>query len=92
MSALGEQTRPNPSSAADPGAHLCGVFVANFPSRPLSPPCPILYHPIHTSTITIMAEYVKVEKIVPKFPPPAFGDIAKASNDVCLGCLSRALG
>lgn len=35
-----------------------------------------------------MTEYVKVEKIVPKFPPPAFGDIAKASNDVCLGCLS----
>lgn len=31
-----------------------------------------------------MTEFVKVEKIVPKFPPPAFGDIAKASNDVCL--------
>jgi voltage-dependent anion channel protein 2 len=29
-----------------------------------------------------MTEYVKVEKIVPKFPPPAFGDIAKASNDL----------
>jgi len=32
-----------------------------------------------------MTEFVKVEKLVPKFPPPAFGDIAKASNDVCLG-------
>ncbi|EDU47211.1 outer mitochondrial membrane protein porin 1 [Pyrenophora tritici-repentis Pt-1C-BFP] len=31
-----------------------------------------------------MTEYVKVEKIVPKFPPPAFSDIAKASNDVKL--------
>ncbi|KAA8619535.1 Mitochondrial porin voltage-dependent anion channel [Pyrenophora tritici-repentis] len=29
-----------------------------------------------------MTEYVKVEKIVPKFPPPAFSDIAKASNDL----------
>ncbi|KAG9200094.1 Mitochondrial porin [Epicoccum nigrum] len=29
-----------------------------------------------------MTEYVKIEKIVPKFPPPAFGDIAKASNDL----------
>jgi voltage-dependent anion channel protein 2 len=28
-------------------------------------------------------EYVRVEKVIPKFPPPAFGDIAKASNDVC---------
>ncbi len=37
-----------------------------------------------------MTEYVKVEKIVPKFPPPAFGDIAKASNDVCLDHLSGA--
>ncbi|KAF1942339.1 hypothetical protein EJ02DRAFT_454359 [Clathrospora elynae] len=27
-------------------------------------------------------EYVKVEKIVPRFPPPAFSDIAKASNDL----------
>ncbi|KAL6703234.1 Mitochondrial porin [Coniothyrium glycines] len=27
-------------------------------------------------------EYVKIEKIVPKFPPPAFSDIAKASNDL----------
>ena len=30
-----------------------------------------------------MTEYVKVEKVIPKFPPPAFSDIAKASNDVC---------
>jgi hypothetical protein len=44
-------------------------------SRPLS-----LIH-----NTAIMSEYVKVEKIVPKFPPPAFSDIAKASNDVCLG-------
>jgi voltage-dependent anion channel protein 2 len=29
-----------------------------------------------------MTEYVKIEKIVPRFPPPAFGDIAKASNDL----------
>jgi voltage-dependent anion channel protein 2 len=29
-----------------------------------------------------MTEYVKVEKIIPKFPPPAFSDIAKASNDL----------
>ncbi|KAH6639491.1 mitochondrial porin-like protein [Boeremia exigua] len=29
-----------------------------------------------------MTEFVKVEKLVPKFPPPAFGDIAKASNDL----------
>ncbi|KAH5956015.1 hypothetical protein HBI85_196910 [Parastagonospora nodorum] len=29
-----------------------------------------------------MSEYVRVEKIVPKFPPPAFSDIAKASNDL----------
>ncbi|KAH8730197.1 eukaryotic porin/Tom40 [Phaeosphaeriaceae sp. PMI808] len=29
-----------------------------------------------------MAEYIKVEKIIPKFPPPAFSDIAKASNDL----------
>jgi voltage-dependent anion channel protein 2 len=29
-----------------------------------------------------MTEFVKVEKIVPRFPPPAFGDIAKASNDL----------
>ncbi|CBX91959.1 hypothetical protein IAQ61_000166 [Plenodomus lingam] len=29
-----------------------------------------------------MTEYVKVEKIVPRFPPPAFSDIAKASNDL----------
>jgi voltage-dependent anion channel protein 2 len=29
-----------------------------------------------------MTEYIKVEKIVPRFPPPAFGDIAKASNDL----------
>ncbi|KAF1921732.1 mitochondrial porin-like protein [Ampelomyces quisqualis] len=28
------------------------------------------------------SEYVRVEKIVPKFPPPAFSDIAKASNDL----------
>lgn len=57
------------------------------------------YHHIYPSSTTpytpfpstIMTEYVKVEKIVPKFPPPAFGDIAKASNDVCLGCLSGAL-
>jgi hypothetical protein len=28
-------------------------------------------------------EYVRVEKVIPKFPPPAFSDIAKASNDVC---------
>jgi hypothetical protein len=32
-----------------------------------------------------MTEYIKVEKIVPKFPPPAFSDISKASNDVCFG-------
>lgn len=31
-----------------------------------------------------MTDFVKVEKLVPKFPPPAFSDIAKASNDVCL--------
>jgi hypothetical protein len=39
-----------------------------------------------------MTEYIKVEKIVPKFPPPAFSDISKASNDVCFGPLppSRA--
>jgi voltage-dependent anion channel protein 2 len=35
-----------------------------------------------------MTEYVKVEKIVPRFPPPAFSDIAKASNDVC--CAHKA--
>jgi hypothetical protein len=35
-------------------------------------------------------EYVKVEKIIPRFPPPAFSDIAKASNDVCLAA-PRAL-
>ncbi|EMD97813.1 hypothetical protein COCC4DRAFT_200867 [Bipolaris maydis ATCC 48331] len=29
-----------------------------------------------------MPEYVKVESIVPKVPPPAFSDIAKASNDL----------
>jgi voltage-dependent anion channel protein 2 len=29
-----------------------------------------------------MTEYVKVEKIIPKVPPPAFSDIAKASNDL----------
>ncbi|KAF1849860.1 mitochondrial porin-like protein [Cucurbitaria berberidis CBS 394.84] len=29
-----------------------------------------------------MTEYVKVEKVIPKFPPPAFSDIAKASNDL----------
>ncbi|KAF2846327.1 mitochondrial porin-like protein [Plenodomus tracheiphilus IPT5] len=29
-----------------------------------------------------MTEYVKVEKIIPRFPPPAFSDIAKASNDL----------
>jgi voltage-dependent anion channel protein 2 len=37
-----------------------------------------------------MTEYVKVEKIIPKFPPPAFSDIAKASNDVCFGSPRRA--
>lgn len=37
-----------------------------------------------------MTEYVKVEKIVPRFPPPAFSDIAKASNDVCLGLRKAA--
>ncbi|OAL48635.1 mitochondrial porin-like protein [Pyrenochaeta sp. DS3sAY3a] len=29
-----------------------------------------------------MTDFVKVEKLVPKFPPPAFSDIAKASNDL----------
>ncbi|KAH9876315.1 hypothetical protein J1614_004194 [Plenodomus biglobosus] len=29
-----------------------------------------------------MTEYVKIEQIVPRFPPPAFSDIAKASNDL----------
>ncbi|OAK95874.1 mitochondrial porin-like protein [Phaeosphaeriaceae sp. SRC1lsM3a] len=29
-----------------------------------------------------MSEYVRVEKLVPKVPPPAFSDIAKASNDL----------
>lgn len=29
-----------------------------------------------------MTEYVVKEKLVPKFPPPAFSDIAKASNDL----------
>ncbi|KAF5845694.1 hypothetical protein GGP41_009541 [Bipolaris sorokiniana] len=29
-----------------------------------------------------MPEYVKVESIIPKVPPPAFSDIAKASNDL----------
>ena len=33
-------------------------------------------------------EYVKVEKVVPRFPPPAFGDIAKPSNDV--RCVHKA--
>jgi hypothetical protein len=39
-----------------------------------------------------MTEYVKIEKIVPRFPPPAFGDIAKASNDVCLAAASKLQG
>ena len=47
-------------------------------------------HPYTSPPSFIMTEYVKIEKIVPKFPPPAFGDIAKASNDVCLACLSGA--
>lgn len=32
-----------------------------------------------------MTEYIKVEKVIPKLPPPAFIDISKASNDVCYG-------
>lgn len=48
-------------------------------------------HPYTRPPSSIMTEYVKVEKIVPKFPPPAFGDIAKASNDVCLGRPAGAL-
>lgn len=47
-------------------------------------------HPYTPPPSFIMTEYVKVEKIIPKFPPPAFSDIAKASNDVCFGCLSGA--
>jgi hypothetical protein len=37
-----------------------------------------------------MTEYVVKEKLVPKFPPPAFSDIAKASNDVCFDSPRRA--
>ncbi|KAL6158336.1 Mitochondrial porin [Exserohilum turcicum] len=29
-----------------------------------------------------MTEYIKVEKVIPKLPPPAFSDISKASNDL----------
>ena len=48
-----------------------------------SPPASTL-HPSNTAIMST-TEYVKVEKVIPKFPPPAFSDIAKASNDVCLG-------
>jgi hypothetical protein len=46
---------------------------------------PLLNPILPPSNTAIMTEYVKVEKVIPKFPPPAFSDIAKASNDVCLG-------
>ncbi len=38
-----------------------------------------------------MADFAKVEKVVLKVPPPAFSDIAKASNDVCLATYNQRL-
>jgi voltage-dependent anion channel protein 2 len=37
---------------------------------------------LHPKQTTIMTTYVKVDSLVPKVPPPAFSDIAKASNDL----------
>jgi hypothetical protein len=93
VSALGEHTRPNPSSVAElrVRSDVRCFLSQTFPLERYHHILPSSTTPYTLPPSSIMTEYVKVEKIVPKFPPPAFGDIAKASNDVCLGCLSRAL-